>query len=135
MVALSWLALTYCVGSTVVPLELVHFTTEQGRYPFPVTTSAVAELPAKIEDGASDEIGCGTARLAEGLEIVNCRAFDVPEELETVTATGLGKAASVASIAAVTCVELVVAFGGAGRGEPFQFTTESLVKPVPVTTS
>lgn len=63
------------------------------------------------------------------LEIVNCSELDVPAELETVTAAGLGPTVSEARIVAVSCVELVMVVG---RGEPFQLTTESLVNPVPV---
>lgn len=101
------MALTYWVGSELVPFELLtHFTTEQGRYALapltPLTASETAGLPANAEAGASEAIGSGATRFAAGLAIVNCSALDVPDELETVTATGLGTDVSAGKIVALS---------------------------------
>jgi hypothetical protein len=91
----------------LVPVALLtHFTTEHGRYapvpPLPVTISGVAELPASMEEGARDAIACGGCRFAVGLAIVNCNALDAPEELETVTGTGLEMVVSAGKIVALS---------------------------------
>jgi hypothetical protein len=86
-------------------------------------------LPAGAELGVTDA-SVGATSGAVGVTIVNGWELEVPTELETVTAAEPGKAVSDGVIAAVSCVALtnVVA-----RPDPFQFTTVSFVKFIPVT--
>jgi hypothetical protein len=129
IVALSWVALTYWVGRDVVTLELfTHCTTEQGRMLAPVTAKVSAALPASAVAGASKVMGCGASRFAEGDVTVKGSAFDVPAELDTETIAAAFEAVSTGKIAAVSWVELIRLVA---RGDPFQFTTESLVNVVP----
>ena len=119
------------VGSVVVTLLLfTHCTTEHGRMLLPVTVNVSAGPPAGtlVWESATME-GAGSAA---GVNIVNGSELEVPNELDTVTFAEPENAVSVGGIAAVSWVALtnVVA-----RGEPFQFTTASLVKFVPVTVS
>ena len=114
---------------------LIHFTTEQGKYapvPAPAIVTRVAGLPEAAEDGVSEDIDSGAGRFDGALEIVNCRAFDVPAELDTVTATGLGTLVSEGRSVAVILFGLTEA---GVRDDPFQFSIESLVNPVPFTVS
>lgn len=91
----------------------------------------MVELPAAEELGLT-EILPGVGSAAVGVTMVNALEFEVPLELDTVTAAEPANAVSDGVIAAVSCVALtnVVA-----RPDPFQFTTASLVKFVPLTVS
>jgi hypothetical protein len=72
----------------------------------------------------------GAASVPAGVESVNDLDADVPIEFVTVTATVPGKAAMAAGMEAVRTVALLDSIV---CPVPFQFTTESLVKFVPVT--
>lgn len=129
---MSCVALTNVVASVdLTLLALVHWTVEHGRMFVPVTVNVTAALPAAPEDCDSVLI-VGVARAALGVESVKGSAPDVPFEVVTVIVAVPGNAASVAGIAAVTCVALPKVLG---CGAPFQFTAASLVKFVPVTVS
>jgi len=93
--------------------------------------SANGGLPAGAELGVT-AVSVGVTSAVVGVTIVKGCEFEVPIELDTVTPAEPGKAVSDGVIAAVSCVALtnVVA-----RPDPFQFTTASLVKFVPVTAS
>jgi hypothetical protein len=127
---LSCVALTYVVGNWVVTLAaLTHWTVEQGRRFVPVTVSESAGPPAGPEVCDSEPI-MGAASVPAGVESVNDLDADVPIEFVTVTATVPGKAAMAAGMEAVRTVALLDSIV---CPVPFQFTTESLVKFVPVT--
>ena len=111
-------------------LPFTHCTTLQGRT-LPCTVNVKEVLPAGAEFGEIEpRVGAGSA--AAGVERVMGNELDAPSEFATVTPALPGKAASVAGIEAVSCVELtkVVAII---CDDPFQFTTASLVKFVPFT--
>jgi hypothetical protein len=118
------------VGSEVSTLPgLVHCTTEQGRILEPITVKVNAGLPAPTEVWES-ELSTGVARAELGVVRVTGKEEDVPTELATEMLAVPGNAAAVAGIAAVSLVALTKVLGS---GEPFQFTTASLVKFVPFT--
>jgi hypothetical protein len=123
--AVNCVALTY----VVVRLDPFHFTTEPLMNPVPVTVKVNAAVPAVAFVGDSVLIaGIGFAAL-----IVNAALPDVPPPgagLTTVTCPVLAAAMSAAVIAAVNCVALTYVVV---RLDPFQFTTEPLMNPVPVT--
>ena len=81
---------------------LTHCTTEQGRILAPVTANVSAGLPASAVAGASEAMGCGPSRLAEGDVMVKGSVFDVPAELDTETVAGAFEAVSTGRIAAVS---------------------------------
>ena len=86
-----------------------------------------APPPAAALEGASEAIdGAGKD---VGAVMVKGRELELATELETKTVAVPRAAVSANVIAAVSCVPLT---NVVGRGEPFQFTTESLVKIVPV---
>lgn len=61
-----------------------------------------AALPARAVAGETAlAASCGAGRFADGLPIVNGSEFDVPDELETVTATGLETVVSKGKMVAV----------------------------------
>jgi hypothetical protein len=61
-----------------------------------------ATLPPRAVAGETAlTASCGAGRFADGLPIVNCNAFDVPDELETVTVTGLETVVSRGKMVAV----------------------------------
>ncbi len=94
-----------------------------------MTVSATAALPASVLAGVSIETACGAASALVGVVIVNITPFDVPEELVTETVAVAEEAVSMGRIAAVSSVELTTVVA---RSEPFQLTSESLVKVVPL---
>ena len=97
----------------------------------PVTVNVSAGLPAAAEVCDKETIvGAGSA--VAGVEIVNDEEGDVPIEFDTATTAVPGNATWAVEMDAVSCVALtkVVVCGA-----PFQFTTASLVKFVPVTVS
>jgi hypothetical protein len=132
--------------SPVTPTKVVvrvlpfHCTTEQGSKllfwsSFTVRINAAA--PASAEAGESDVIDGADSVVGgvnvSGVTIVNGIAFEITVGLlDTVMFTVPTAAVSAAVIAAVTCVALTKVVG---RGEPFQFTTTPLPKPVPLTVS
>jgi len=97
----------------------------------PVTVNVNAALPAPAAVCES-EVSVGAASGIPGVESVTGEDGDVPIEFVTVTFAVPGNAAAVAGIADVSRVALTKVVGSA---EPFQFTTESLVKFVPFTVS
>jgi hypothetical protein len=116
----------------VVPTNVVvralpfHCTTEHGSKLFPITDRTNAPPPAAALEGISELIdGVGND---EGAVIVKLRELELAAPLDTKTVTIPREAVSAYVIAASSCVALTKAVG---RGEPFQFTTESLVKVVP----
>lgn len=110
---------------------LTHSTTEQGRRFVPVTVKVSAGLPAAA-DVCDSELIAGDASAVAGLESVKYKLDEAPTEFVTATAAEPGNAAWAAGIEAVSCVALtkVVVCGA-----PFQVTSASLVKFVPVTVS
>ena len=119
------------MGSVVVTLLLfTHCTTLQGRT-LPCTVRVNAGLPAAAALGAI-ELSVGVGRAVGGVERVKDNELDAPIEFFTVTPTVPGNAATVAGMEAVSCVALTKVVVCAA---PFQFTTASLVKFVPVTVS
>jgi len=80
------------------------------------------EGESKLIDGTGSDVG-------ELKEKVAAAEVDDGAEFKTVTLTDAGKAVSAYVIAACSSVALT---NVVGRGEPFQFTTVSLVKVVPV---
>jgi hypothetical protein len=104
-----------------------HCTTEQGNKLLPFTERMKAAPPAAALEGASEPID-GTGKDV-GAVIIKGRELELATELETKTFTVPREAASAYVMAAVSCVPLT---NVVGRGEPFQFTTVSLVKIVPV---
>ena len=127
---MSWVALTYVVGREVVTLlPFTHCTTEHGRMLLPVTVNVSAGLPAATLDwdrAVTDGAGSGVA----GVSMVKDSEPEVPSELDTVTVAEPENAVSVGRMAAVNLVALTKVVA---RGEPFQLTSASLVKFVPVT--
>ncbi len=123
--AVTCVALMY----VVVRLDPFQFTTEPLMNPFPLTVSVNAAAPAVALLGDSPIIaGTGFAPL-----MVNVELPDVPPPgagLVTVTCPVPAVVRSAAVIAAVTCVALMYVVV---RLDPFQFTTEPLMNPVPVT--
>ena len=122
--AVNCVALTY----VVVRLDPFHFTTEPLMNPVPVTVKVNAAVPAVAFVGDSVLIaGTGFAAL-----IVNAAVPDVPPPgagLSLLPARSPPLAMSAAVIAAVNCVALTYVVV---RLDPFHFTTEPLMKPVPV---
>ena len=93
----------------------------------PFTVRTKAPPPAAALEGTSEAID-GTGKDV-GAVMVKGRELELATELETKTVAVPRAAVSAYVIAAVSCVPLT---NVVGRGEPFQFTTESLVKIVPV---
>jgi hypothetical protein len=110
-------------------LVFSHCTTEQGRRFVPVTVNVSAGLPAAAEICDSEPI-VGVASPVAGVESVKGREPDVPIELVTVTTVVPGNAVWATGMEAVSCVALRKVVVCA---VPFQFTSASLVKFVPVT--
>lgn len=108
-----------------------HWTTEHGRMFVPVTVNASAVLPAAVEV-CDSELIVGGARGAAGVERVKGEKAEVPIEFDTATLAVPGNAACAAGMEAVSCVALTKVVACA---VPFQFTSASLVKFVPVTVS
>lgn len=129
------------VASDVVTLLLVtHCTTEHGTKlvvffgsVLLVMVSVTPALPARAVVGESGDgepdPRAGGERFVVGVEMVNCSEFDVPAALDTETFAVALEAVSIGKIVAVSWVELATVVA---RDDPFQFTTESLVKVVPV---
>jgi hypothetical protein len=93
----------------------------------PFTERIKAPPPAAALEGASELIdGAGND---VGAVMVKVRELELATVLDTKTVAVPRAAVSANVIAAVSCVPLT---NVVGRGEPFQFTTESLVKIVPV---
>ena len=129
---MSCVALTYAVARVEVTLPgLTHCTTEHGRMFVPVTVKATSGLPTAAEVCESEPFA-GTTSAVAGVESVKGIEFDVPSEFVTDTPALPGNAALAAAMAAVSCVALTNVVGCAA---PFQFTTASLVKFVPLTES
>lgn len=104
-----------------------HCTTEHGNKLLPFTVRTKAPPPAAALEGASETIdGAGND---VGAVMVKGRELELAEELDTKTVAVPRAAVSAYVMAALSCVPLT---NVVGRGEPFQFTTESLVKIVPV---
>jgi hypothetical protein len=128
-------AATYEVPRDVVPPGPLHCTVEHARKLVvleAVMVSVCAATPARAVVGDIAPVpNVGAARPAAGDDIVNGSAFDVPDEFDTVTAAGVFVAVSPGRIVPW------ILFGGVdmkgGRADPFQFTIESVVKPVPFT--
>jgi hypothetical protein len=97
----------------------------------PWTVNVNEELPAAAELGVI-KLSVGVGSVVVGVERVKGDELDVPSEFCTVTATLPGNAATLGGMDAVSCVALTNVVGCAA---PFQFTTASLVKFVPVTVS
>lgn len=110
---------------------MFHCTTEHGSKLVPLTVSRNAAPPAVALAGES-ELMTGTGSGVVGVVMEKVREFELVAELETVIAAVPRKAASVAEMVAVSCVELTKVVG---RGEPFQFTTSPFAKSVPFTVS
>lgn len=108
-----------------------HCTVEQGRKFVPVTFTVSAALPAGAEVCESVAI-VGVSSAVVGVVTVNGRDPEEPSEFVTVTFTVPANAATVAGIAAVSCVALTKVVVCCA---PFQVTIESLVKFVPFTVS
>ena len=123
--AFTCVALTY----VVVRLEPFHCTTDPLMNPVPFTVRVNAAPPAVAEAGDSVLIvGTGFAAL-----MVNAELPEVPPPgvgLETVTGAVPAAAMSAAEMAACNCVALT---NVVVRAEPFQLTTELLMKPLPFT--
>ncbi len=119
------------VSGDVTLLAFTHWTTEHGRMFVPVTVNASAGLPAAAEVCDSELITGGASAVA-GVESVKGEEDDVPIEFDTVTPAVPGNAAWAAGMEAVSCVALTKVVACA---VPFQFTSASLVKFVPVTVS
>src|SRR4029077_7015461 len=88
-------------------------------------------LPAGVAFGETELID-GVGRTVPVLVITNGSELEAPTEFFTATWTVPANAAFVAGMAGVSCVALPKVVGCAA---PFQFTTASLVKFVPVTVS
>ncbi len=82
-----------------------HCTVEQGRKFVPVTFTVSAALPAGAEVCESVAI-VGVSSAVVGVVTVNGRDPEEPSEFVTVTFTVPANAATVAGIAAVSCVAL-----------------------------
>jgi hypothetical protein len=122
--AVNWLEETY----VVVRLDPFHWTTEPVMNPLPLMVSVKAEPPAMVDEGLRPiVVGTGLS----GLLIVKVWALEVPPPgagLNTVTWAVPADAMSTADIAAVNWIvdtNVVV------RSDPFHWTTEPLMKPVP----
>ena len=94
---------------------------------FPLTLSEKAAPPAATLLGTK-EVTAGIGNDV-GTVIVKVSELEVVTELDTVTLAVPREAVSARVMAAVSCVPLT---NVVTRGEPFQFTTLSLVKIVPV---
>jgi hypothetical protein len=116
------------VSGDVTLLAFTHWTTEHGRRFVPVTVNVSAGLPAAAEV-CDSELIAGEASAVAGLERVKGEKSEAAIEFDTITRAAPGNAAWDAGMEAVSCVALtkVVACG-----VPFQITSESLVKFVPV---
>jgi hypothetical protein len=118
--------------SPVVPTKVVvrglafHCTVEQGSNPLPTTETTKAPLPAAALDGMR-ELMDGTGK-DEGAVIAIGRELELIAELDTNTVAVPSAAVSASVMAALSCEPLT---NVVGRGEPFQFTTVSLVNVVP----
>lgn len=97
----------------------------------PVTVNVNAAAPTEAEVCEREPMDGATSPVI-GVETVNVEVPEVPSALDTVMVAGPGKAVSVGKIAAVIWVALTKVVA---RDEPFQLTTASLVKFVPVTVS
>jgi len=125
MAACSCVLLT----NVVVRADPFQLTTELLMKPFPFTVRVKAAPPAVAVDGESEVM------LGKGFDalIVNEEPADVPPPgagLNTVTCAVPAVAMSVAEMAARSCellTNVVV------RADPFQLTTELLIKPLPFT--
>ena len=94
---------------------------------FPITERTKAPPPAAACAGISELIvGAGKDT---GAVMVKGRELELIAALETKTVAVPREAVSAYVMAALSCVPLM---NVVGRGEPFQFRTESLVKVVPV---
>jgi hypothetical protein len=125
-------AVSCCVVLTNVVGRLLpfHCTTEQGKKLPPVTLSVMAAVPAVALTGKSEAIvGTGSAA---GAVTEKLTAFETAEPLATVMGSVPWNAASAEVMSAVSCVALTKVVA---RGEPFQLTTEPLMKFVPFTVS
>jgi hypothetical protein len=96
----------------------------------PVTLN-VNEAEPTATAVCDSEMMVGERRLVAGAVMVKGKVFDVPGGVETETPATPGNAASVAKIAAVSCVEPTVV----ARAELFQLTIEPFTKFVPFTVS
>jgi hypothetical protein len=94
---------------------------------FPITESTKAPPPAAACAGISELIE-GAGKDA-GAVMVKGRELELIAALETKTVAVPREAVSAYVMAALSCVPLM---NVVGRGEAFQFTTESLVNVVPV---
>jgi hypothetical protein len=115
----------------VTLLGLTHSTTEQGRRFVPVTVNVSAGLPAAAEVCESELIA-GVARGVVGLERVKGKEAEGATEFDTITPAVPGNATRAAGMEAVSCVALMKVVVCAA---PFQSTSASLVKFVPVNVS
>jgi hypothetical protein len=119
--------------SPLIPTNVVvralpfHCTVEQGSRLLPFTSSENATPPAAVLEGTSELIA-GSGRDV-GAVMVNVSELEVIAELDTVTLAVPSEAVSASVMAAVSC-ELLT--NVVTRGEPFQFTTLSLVNAVPL---
>ena len=93
----------------------------------PLTVSRKAPPPAAAFAGVSELID-GTGN-DEGAVIVKVRELELAAALDTNTVAVPREAVSAYVMAALSCIALT---NVVGRGEPFQFTTESLVKVAPL---
>jgi hypothetical protein len=128
------IAAVNCVEDTndVVRLAPFHWTTEPLMKPVPLIVSVNPALPAVVETGLKPVVP-GTGLLPA--LIVKVLALDVPPPgvgLNTITEAVPAVAMSAVVIAAVNCVEVT---NDVIRSAPFHFTTEPLMKPLPVTVS
>jgi hypothetical protein len=114
-------------ANVVVRAAPFHRTVEQGNIPVPITDSPKAEPPAAALLGISC-VMAGTGKDAGALKL-KLAAAEIDAEFDTVMLTEPGNAMSAYVIAACSSVALT---NVVGRGEPFQFTTVSLVKVVPL---
>lgn len=89
--------------------------------------SRKAPPPAAAFAGVSELID-GTGN-DEGAVIVKVRELELAAALDTNTVAVPREAVSAYVMAALSCIALT---NVVGRGEPFQFTTESLVKVAPL---
>ena len=100
---------------------------EHGSRLFPLTSSEKAG-PFCAALAGTREVIAGTGSDV-GAAIVNGNELEVVTELDTVTLAVPSAAVSASVMAAVSCEALT---NVVTRGEPFQFTTLSLVKAVPL---
>ena len=121
-----------CVPLPYVVVRLVPFqyTTEPFINPFPFTVRVKAPVPAVADEG-DNEVSDGAGLV--GALMVKPVLVEVPPPgagLNTVTWTVPAEAISAALMDTSNCVPLTKV---AVRGDPFQFTTEPLTKPLPFT--